>query len=130
MSQGFYKAKKSGAVNQRYRSKNPELWLMKQLDADPDVSTWLYECLDIRYRDWRGRDRKTIPDFLVVFRDQLLVIEGKAHNRVVRFFRTRKYKATVAWCARVGIPYRIVTNKYPKTRLDLQALLNSSAMSH
>jgi hypothetical protein len=127
---GFYKAQKSNRLRVRYRSWNPELWLMKQLDADPLVSMWLYEEFRVDYTDWRGRARWTVPDFLVVFNGRLLVIEGKAHNRVKRFVKTRKYKATVRWCERAGIPYRIVTNRYPLAKLDLQALLYSSAVSH
>jgi hypothetical protein len=116
---GYYDAQKSPQGRIGYRSKNPELRIMKFLDSCERVILWHYETAKIDYivgRGLRKRQRYTIVDFEVILDDgTMLLIEGKAKNFYWKF--RRKRKAIENWCTKHSHKFLLVFDTDKEIRL-------------
>jgi hypothetical protein len=114
---GYYYASKcanfDGPVP--FRSRNPELRIMRHLDRSPIVLEWSYESVRVDYVA-RGRERYTLVDFEVELIDgTMLLIEGKAKNFLYKF--RAKRKAIIKWCRQNYYLFVLVLDTQMKWRL-------------
>jgi len=110
-----------------YRS-SWEMSFMGFCDQNPHIVQWASESIKIPYLDpIDGRRRKYIPDFLIQYHDK----NGKAHTELIEIkpkkqttlkeagrskkaqeaviLNEAKWKSAVAFCDRMGIIFRILT---------------------
>jgi hypothetical protein len=104
-----------------------ELRVMQFLDQSPNVIQWSSESIAIPYRDpVSGKNRQYIPDLLILFKDKnnkqkLELVEIKPHkeslmenakskrDKLAVLTNTAKWAAAMAWCAKNGVTFRILT---------------------
>lgn len=84
---------------------------MAWLDAEPTVTSWSYESFTIEYvSNRKGRVRKYIPDFLVMYADsRVQLVEIKPTNRLLRPTNVKKLAAARVWCSENNTELAIVT---------------------
>lgn len=96
-------------------------------DSHPNVISWASESIEINYQDpFTGKWRRYYPDFFVMYMDKDNVKHGEVievkplnqtlaeaaksrKNRQEQILNTAKWKAAIAWCARQGLKFRIMT---------------------
>lgn len=87
---------------------------MQWLDANPNVSAFLYEKLAIPYLSNKrtGKVRNYLPDLLVTFVSgdrQLIEIKPKSKLNQVKV--KKKTAAAKAWCKKNDVEFVIITEK-------------------
>jgi len=97
-------------------------------DENPHIKQWASESLEIPYTDpFTGKRRKYIPDFLIQYVDatgkektELIEIKPKNQTTLKEAGRSKrnqyqakineaKWKSTLAFCSRVGLEFRVIT---------------------
>jgi TnsA-like endonuclease N terminal len=100
--QGSYTSAKSNRTC-RYKS-SYELQLMKEMDANDQIASWLYEQTSISYIDYIGQKRRYIPDFVVnIVSGQNFMIEVKPKKLHER--NRSKITAGQEYCKRNNMIY-------------------------
>ena len=130
-AQGIYEVKNPqkyvGNGKPRYRS-SWELVFMTFADTNDHVLQWSSESVRIPYRHpLTGKQTIYVPDFLVVYQDktgkqigemveikpkkQSLIESNRAsqQQRAVVAVNHAKWAAANAWCKRMGISFRVIT---------------------
>lgn len=108
---GYHTSPKAGPTPVAYRSKMIELALMQMLDGDPDVKNW-DSPFTIRYVNPEGRNRHTLPDFMVTRVDGTrYIIEGKGSHLVAAYKAGEKFQAVHQWCQTHGVGFQLVSAK-------------------
>jgi hypothetical protein len=130
-AQGFFIPKNPekyvGNGKIRYRS-SWELTFMMFADSNPKVIKWASESIQIPYRNpLSGKQTIYVPDFFVVYQDrngktisELIEIKPKAQTMITEKTRSArdrasiavnhyKWQAAQAWCSRMGIKFRVIT---------------------
>lgn len=92
-----------------YRSKNIELRLMMDLDADPTVLSW-ESPFTISYSDDSGVHRHALPDFLITMIDgSKKVVEGKGPHLLHKYLASEKFYAVKSWCHQNQTCFEVVS---------------------
>ncbi len=107
-----------------------EMVMCRYLDHHPHVLAWSSESIQIPYRNpLTGKYTVYIPDFLVVYADKsgkrkVEMIEVKPakevpglvtdkrmskHSRLAQIVNAAKWQAAIAFCAKRGIFFRVLT---------------------
>lgn len=129
-AQGIYEVKNPqkyvGTKKPRYRS-GWEMAFMRFCDENRNVVQWASESIQIPYRNpFTGKQTIYVPDFLVVYQDKTgqtiaemieikpkkqTLIESRASNRdrAVVALNHAKWAAAGAYCKRLGINFRVIT---------------------
>jgi hypothetical protein len=107
-STGQYISTKTRVVC-NYRS-SWELEFMKILDADDRVSTWSYEPMSLQYLH-EGKMKRYVPDFLLVFEGQDLMVEIKPESLTSTEINSAKRAAAIEFCAKNGWKYIELSTK-------------------
>jgi hypothetical protein len=130
-AQGFFIPKNPekyvGNGKIRYRS-SWELTFMMFADSNPKVIKWASESIQIPYRNpLSGKQTIYVPDFFVVYQDrngktisELIEIKPKAQTMITEKTRSARDRASIAvnhykwqaanaWCSRMGIKFRVIT---------------------
>lgn len=129
-AQGFYVPKNPkkyvGTGKIRYRS-GWELTFMMFCDNNEKVLQWASESIQIPYRNpLTGKQTIYVPDFMIVYQSkgkniaELIEIKPKkqtmitekvksARDRAAVVVNHAKWAAANAWCKRMGINFRVVT---------------------
>ena len=130
-AQGFFTPKNPekyvGNGKIRYRS-SWEMTFMMFCDSNPKVIKRASESIQIPYRNpLSGKQTIYIPDFFVVYQDkngktisELIEIKPKAQTMITEKTRSARDKAAVAvnhykwqaaqaWCRRMGVNFRVIT---------------------
>jgi hypothetical protein len=130
-AQGFFIPKNPekyvGNGKIRYRS-SWELTFMMFADSNPKVIKWASESIQIPYRNpLSGKQTIYVPDFFVVYQDrngktisELIEIKPKAQTMITEKTRSArdrasiavnhyKWQAAQAWCSRMGVKFRVIT---------------------
>lgn len=131
-NQGSYKPvnpqKYVGTYPLTYRSAW-ELTVMNMFDKHPNVTQWASESLQVPYQHpFTGRWTVYIPDFFVLYTDK----DGKQHGELIEvkpinqtfaenakgqhnkreyIINQAKWKAALAWCAKHGLTFRVLTEQ-------------------
>jgi hypothetical protein len=110
----------------KYRS-GWELAFMRFCDSNDHIISWSSESLTIPYRNpLTGKPTRYIPDFLIQYRNkhnqvvtELIeikpkkqsILESKASNRdrAIVAVNYAKWAAAQAWCKRIGLTFRVIT---------------------
>lgn len=129
--QGKYTPKNPGKYvgnkNPTYRS-SWEFAFCQFCDNHPSIINWASEAIKIPYRHpLSGKQTVYVPDFLVVYQDkngkqktELIEVKpsgqvtlenagNSKHNALHVAVNTAKWQAASAWCQRMGIIFRVVT---------------------
>lgn len=131
-AQGFFVPKNPekyvGTSKIRYRS-GWELTFMMFCDNNEKVLQWASESIQIPYRNpLTGKQTIYVPDFLVIYQSkgkkitELIEIKPKAQTMITEKTRSARDKAAIAvntckwmaasaWCKRMGIKFRVVTEE-------------------
>lgn len=123
---GTYTSTKTGRA-MVYRS-GWELELMQHLDADPEVTDYLYEGVIVPYfRSQRSRKvSKYFVDFKVEYKDGRVVLyEVKSSSFVGRRLNLKKFEACRSYCASKGWTFQVLT----QVELKALGLLKPSKIS-
>lgn len=130
-AQGFFIPKNPekyvGNGKIRYRS-SWELTFMMFADSNPKVIKWASESIQIPYRNpLSGKQTIYVPDFFVVYQDrngktisELIEIKPKAQTMITEKTRSARDRASIAvnhykwqaanaWCSRMGVKFRVIT---------------------
>lgn len=129
-AQGIYEVKNPqkyvGKGKPRYRS-GWEFAFMRFADENKNILQWASESIQIPYRNpFTGKQTIYVPDFLIVYQDKLgrtiaevieikpkkqTLVESKASNRdrAVVALNHAKWQAAGAYCKRLGLNFRILT---------------------
>lgn len=129
-SQGFFIPKNPekyvGTGNIRYRS-SWEFVFCQFCDNNPKVLQWASESIQIPYRNpLTGKQTIYVPDFLVIYQSggkkitELIEIKPKSQTMITEKTRSARDKAAIAvntckwqaanaWCKRMGISFRVIT---------------------
>jgi hypothetical protein len=130
-AQGFFIPKNPekyvGNGKIRYRS-SWEMTFMIFCDSNPKVIKWASESIQIPYRNpLSGKQTIYVPDFFVVYQDrngktisELIEIKPKAQTMITEKTRSARDRASIAvnhykwqaanaWCSRMGIKFRVIT---------------------
>lgn len=130
-AQGIYEVqnpqKYIGKGKPRYRS-GWEFTFMRFCDNNDKILKWASESISIPYRNpFTGKSTVYIPDFLIVYQDRTgkvisemieikpkkqTLIEEKVKNakdRAVVALNHAKWQAASAYCNRLGITFRVIT---------------------
>lgn len=111
----------------RYRS-GWEFTVMKFFDENKNVTQWASESVKIPYRHpFTNKQTIYVPDFLIVYQDktgvqraELIEVKplkqtslqeaGKSRSaQVAAIINKFKWEAASAWCKRMGIQFRVIT---------------------
>lgn len=131
-TQGFYTCinpqKYIGGNRPKYRS-GWELTFMRFCDNHPAVVGWASESIRIPYKNpFTGKDTTYYPDFMVVYQDragnkktEVIEIKPKGQaslgeaksqqEKAAVVLNMAKWEAAQAWCKRMGMTFRIVTEE-------------------
>lgn len=85
---------------------------MMYLDSNPDVESWSYEKIVIKYISNKssGKIRKYYPDFFVKMKSgQLLVVEIKQKRKLDSLTVKKKSAAAQQWCMINNASFLILT---------------------
>jgi len=96
----------------KYRS-GWELSVLKSLDYDASVTSYLYEAFHIPYlaNIRTGKIRKYIPDFYITYANgQKKVVEVKRKDKVTELKTAKKLLAGKAWCDKNNIIFEVWTD--------------------
>lgn len=130
-AQGIYEVqnpqKYVGKGKPRYRS-GWELTFMRFCDSNDKIVNWASEAISIPYRNpFTGKQTVYIPDFFIVYQDRAgrvvsevveikpkkqTVIEEKitsARDRMAVALNHAKWQAAQAYCKRIGVTFRVIT---------------------
>ena len=130
-AQGYYTPKNPqkyvGIGKIKYRS-SWELVFCQFCDNNEKVIQWASESIRIPYRNpLTGKQTIYVPDFLITYQDksgrhiaELIEIKPKAQTMITEKTRsardkmsiavnTCKWQAAQAWCKRMGISFRVIT---------------------
>ena len=112
----------SGTI--KYRS-GWELSVLKSLDDDANVASYLYEAFHIPYlaNVRTGKIRKYIPDFYITYANgQRKVVEVKRKDKVAEPKTAKKLLAGKAWCDKNNIIFEVWTDAtIVRIRKELEA---------
>ena len=129
-AQGYYIPKNPekyvGTGKIRYRS-SWEMVFCQFCDNNSKIIQWASESIQIPYRNpLTGKQTIYIPDFLVVYQSkgktvtELIEIKPKSQTMITEKTRSARDKAAIAvntckwqaanaWCKRMGITFRVIT---------------------
>jgi hypothetical protein len=133
-AQGFYEVRNPekyiGKGKPRYRS-GWELTFMRFCDSNDKILKWASESITIPYRNpFTGKSTIYVPDFLIVYQDRTgkvisemieikpkkqTLIEEKvtnARDRAAIALNAAKWQAASAYCKRMGITFRVITEDH------------------
>lgn len=97
----------SPKVNKKFKYRSSwELKYMQYLDAQPDIITYDYECLQIPYI-YRQKQKTYTPDFVI----GNLVVEIKPAYKLTVKKNIAKFAAGREYCKQNGMEYKILTEK-------------------
>jgi len=145
-TQGFYTCinpeKYIGSNRPKYRS-GWELTFMRFCDNHPAIVGWASESIKIPYRNpFTGKDTYYYPDFMVVYQDragnkktevieikpkgQAVISEARSQQeKAAVVLNMAKWEAAQAWCKRMGMTFRIVTEEQLFNNLQPKKSKNS-----
>lgn len=84
------------------------------LDADPTVTTYVYEPISIPYVSnvRSGRQRRYVPDFMVTYADgHRELVEVKPLRYLSKQVVQKKLMAAQAWCLKEGVTLTVATER-------------------
>jgi len=118
-----------GVGEPTYRS-SWEMTFMMFCDNNPSIQQWASESVKIPYQDpLTGKQTVYVPDFLIVYVDKTMkkhaeLIEIKPRNQAVlesvgknpynqaQYVKNMaKWQAAQAWCKRMGLRFRVVSEE-------------------
>lgn len=91
-----------------YRS-SWELKFMRWCDTNDKVTKIASEPFSIPYIDWNGKKRKYFPDFLIVYDNELLLLEIKPKNLTKDKTNQRKFIFADSYAKKRNMKYMILT---------------------
>lgn len=131
-AQGIYEVKNPqkyvGLKKPRYRS-GWEMAFMRFCDENSHIIQWASESINIPYRNpFTGKQTIYVPDFLIVYQDRdgrtlgevveikpkkQSLIESRAsqRDRAVVALNHAKWAAAGAYCKRMGLRFRVLTEQ-------------------
>lgn len=131
-AQGFYEVKNPqkyvGLKKPRYRS-GWEMAFMRFCDENANVIQWASESINIPYRNpFTGKQTIYVPDFLIVYQDRngrtlgevveikpkkQTLVESRAsqRDRAIVALNHAKWAAAGAYCKRMGLNFRVLTEQ-------------------
>jgi nitrogen fixation protein len=94
----------------KYRS-SWELKFLQWCDQNPNIIKVISEGIKIPYKDVDGKIKNYYPDFVILYKNDKLLIEIKPENQTLNETNQRKFAAAKEFANQKGLKFLILTEK-------------------